>query len=93
MPVEDHPVHDSTRRVGKRPGCWDRPPLTPGFWAQDGWETREQFIPLPDSGMTILIAQPKMAWIPHVQSTDCKSDYQECIGCTNYQGEKNGSNT
>jgi hypothetical protein len=83
MPVEDHPVHDSTRRVGKRPGCWDRPPLKKFLWVKDGFRLAEG-----DAGHVL-----DYRIIPHAMSTDCKSDYQECVGCTNYQGEKNGSNT
>jgi hypothetical protein len=85
MPVEDHPIDPRTQKTGHRPGCWDRQPLAWGYWAMDGWTTREQFIPLHNAGMNISVAQPNMVKVKHNMSTDCRSDDPACTGCCNFK--------
>lgn len=91
MPVADHPVHESTKRADSRPACYDkREPFAEGFFAQDGWETRRVFIPLPHGGFDVDLQQPKLVWVPHKMTTKCQSDLDLCAGCKDFKGENNG---
>lgn len=75
MPVADHPTHESTKKVGNRPGCWDRPPLKEFLFVKDGFR-------IADIG-TGHVLDYKVIY--HTMSTDCKSNLPECRGCCNYQ--------
>lgn len=75
MPVEDHPTHESTKKSGRQPGCWDRPPLQHGFWAQDGW--------IMLNG--VIGHSPNWVWVRHSMTTKCQSDFAHCAGCSEYR--------
>lgn len=71
MPVADHPVHESTKREDNRPSCWNnRQPPRHGYQAKDGWDTR--------------LNAPRLVWVEHRMSKDCKSDFPACEGCKHF---------
>lgn len=76
MAVEEHPVHNSTKRIIPRAGCHSRAPLQDGYWARDGytWEGVDDFNP---------VAAMRYVWVVNTHSKLCRQIYDlpECAGC------------
>ena len=73
MPVNDHPVHESTiKKVDVKYGCFNRV-MAKGYYAPQ----RDY---RPDGAFYI-----RLVFIPHVMSTDCRYDFRrtdaDCKGC------------
>ena len=64
-PVEDHPVHPSTRQLlGHRYGCHNHPPYKAGYWAKAGH----------DINPSTRTATQRVVWVTHSMSMECRFD-------------------
>ncbi len=74
-PVEDHPIHESTRKHGINPPCWNnRKPFKPGYYAEDRYYQSD--------GQWSRIKK----WVPHKMTTECQqpgTGYTPDAGCVN----------
>ena len=75
MPVEDHEVHESTKRDStSRYGCHNKPKKGGGYWAIDRTYRSDGTFFLHN------------VFIPHAMSIKCRFDMSEtdpqCQGCT-----------
>lgn len=79
MPVLDHEIHPRTVDNGRAYACHNRHPFAAGYFAPDGLA---DFMDDRDTGLD---ARIKLAWIPHVMSTECRYDMSltdsKCEGC------------
>ena len=74
MPVEDHPVHEKTKKTGEeKPGCYNRTGFAKGYYAPDR-------VYLPDGTFYVVQVYLKTSWIDYERCPN--SDYEECRGCT-----------
>lgn len=76
MPVDDHPVHELTRKQGIHPPCWNnRKTFKEGYYAEDRY--------YQEGGRWSRIMQ----WIPHKMTTECQQPGKgykpdpTCVGC------------
>lgn len=74
MPVEDHPVHEKTKKTGEeKPGCYNRTGFAKGYYAPN---RRYR----PDGTFFTCVEFIKTEWIEYERCPN--SDYEECRGCT-----------
>ena len=84
MPVEDHPVHPSTRiDEAFRWQCNNRPPFAKGYMAPDGYAPAY-------AGATQMHVQ--MKFVRHEMTTTCQNDIRAtdagCRGCKHIEEVK-----
>ena len=73
MPVEDHPVHEKTKKTGEeKPGCYNRTGFSKGYYAPDR-------VYRPDGTFYVVQVYLKTSWIDYERCPN--SDYEECEGC------------
>lgn len=74
MPVEDHPVHEKTKKTGEeKPGCYNRTGFAKGYYAPDR-------VYRSDGTFYVVQVYLKTSWIDYERCPN--SDYEECRGCT-----------
>ena len=74
MPVDDHPVHEKTKKRGdEKPGCYNRTGFADGYYAPDR-------VYRPDGTFYIVQVYIKTSWIEYERCPN--KDYAECRGCT-----------
>lgn len=74
MPVDDHPVHEKTKKRGdEKPGCYNRTGYAKGYYAPDR-------VYRPDGTFYVVQVYLKTSWIDYERCPN--KDYEECRGCT-----------
>ena len=70
-------VHEKTKDKGQY-GCFNRPELTGGYWAKDGYRMEQH------EGQ--MYGVQKWKWVDNVMSSPCRNYYlwetdPKCVGC------------